>query len=88
MANRFVPPAPPMPQMVQVPMTRTPTATELADVAAVRALQVRTNALQFAIAALDRQAVKAEDLTALAGVFAAFLEGREAGEVRERYDIG
>lgn len=88
MANRYSPPVPPMPQMVQVPMHHSPSAAELADVAAVRSLQIRTNALQFAIAACDKQAVKPVDLTELAARFAAFLEGVDREGHRERYDIG
>ena len=76
-----------MPQMVQVPMQRSPSAAELADVAAVRSLQIRTNALQFAIAALDKQAVAAMDLVELAARFASFLEGLSAEPHRDRYDV-
>lgn len=87
MANRNFPPAPPMPQMVQMPIARQPSVAELADVAAVRALQIRTNALQFAIAALDKQAVRPTELTALAAELAAFLELGDISGHAERYDI-
>ena len=64
-----------MPQMVQVPLPRPPNAAEIEEAKTVRALQVRTNAVQFAIAALDHQAVRDVELVELAATIEAYLLG-------------
>lgn len=64
-----------MSNMVQVPLARPPSKAEIDETRLVRALQVRTNAIQFAIAALERQAVHPTELVELAGRIEAYLNG-------------